>query len=220
MTGAQIKSWLSKNWLWILIILILGFLLYVLFHKSKIYEFGAQKTIDSLYLVVTTKNRIDSITTAKLKDSIKAQIITDSANKEKIVKTSLQVQVANAQVALLTYKLKHTAAGTPIDSTECIKLADKVDSMTALEAIKDNEYQVYTSGLERHIGYQDSVNNLQALHIQRTDSAYAYTKNQADTCAVDNKKMVKQVKRQSLVTKIAAGFAIVFLGIVISDHIK
>ena len=220
MTSADFKSWLSKNWIWVLLILILGFLIYVLFHKAKVYEFGAQKTIDSLYEVVTKRNRTDSVVIAGLKDSIKVQSVSDSANKEKIAKTTLQVQVKTAQVTLLTYQLKHTTPGTPIDSSTCIELADRVDSLTALQAIKDDQYNQYTSGLERHIGFQDSVIDRQALHIVRTDSAYTYTKNEADTCAIDNKKMVKSIKSRSLVTKIVAGLAIVFMAITVSDHIK
>lgn len=220
MTSQQANDWLSKNWIWILLILILGFLVYVLFHRVKVYEFGAQKTIDSLYQVVTTRNRADSVVIVGLQDSIRRQGKTDSANKEKITNANLKVDVATAQVALLTYKLKHTQPGTVIDSAECIELADKVDSLVHVEAEKDTVTKDYISGLERHIGFLDSVNNRQALHIQRTDSAYTFTKNQADTCAIDNKKMVKQVKRQSLVTKIVSGLAIVFLSVVVSDHIK
>lgn len=214
------QSWLSKNWIWILLLLVAGFLIYVFFHKAQVIEFTKQKTIDSLFVVVHQKNTLDSAAIKKLNDSIATVNSTLAATKQNLQVTGLKLEVTGAQIQLLTYQLKHTSPGTAIDSGACEELADKADSFQTLAKIQKVQYDSATSDYERKISILESVQEHTADQLSRTDSALTITKLGADECATDNKKMVKGIKSQSLISKITAGLAIVFLAIVVSDHIK
>lgn len=220
MTETTEKSWLSKNWIWILLLLIAGFLIFIFFHKMKIYEFTLQKTIDSVYAATHEKNKADTAVILKLTDSLKKVNESLSATKQNLVTTNLKEAAMGAEVELLTYKLKHTPAGTLIDSAECQELADKADSLWALAQIQKMHTDSLVVQYTREISIMQSVQEHTQSQLTRTDSALTLTKSAMDQCAVDNKKMVKQARTQSILSKITAGLAIVFLGIVVSDHIK
>ena len=213
-------DWLKKNWLWILIVLVAGFLIYELIHTNKAKVFGEQKQIDSLYAVVQNLNKQDSLKQVLYQDSLlvrDSRIANLSAEKNN---TTLRLAAVTAENELLAYKIEHTPRGQPVDSADCQALAKQVDAQALViqnnEAVTDSLIGAYVS----RISLSDSLNLNLSVEFNRTDSAYKVTKAALDVAAKDNTADVKIIKRQGVLTKITAGIAIILLSIVVSEHIK